>query len=58
MNLPKDWTRKPDWLERQKSGDSWFEDVKMTLGFVVPAVLLLGGLGWFLYALLKYSGNF
>lgn len=49
-----------DWLQRGSEYDaefSWWDDIKMTAGFVALPAIILGGIGYFLYSLLKYAGK-
>lgn len=51
MNLPKDWSKKPDWLDKAKSNDVDGGGFGVFLG-VVSAIALVGFAAWFLIALL------
>ncbi len=52
MNLPKDWYKKPDWLDKAKEpselGPSDHAHIWL---FIVLAVAALAGLGLFLFSL-------
>ena len=62
-------TKKPDydlsnpggrpktWLDQDGSDEGWLGDLGMVLKIAIPALLLLGGAGFFLLKLLQYSGN-
>lgn len=62
-------TKKPDydlsnpggrpktWLDQDGSDDAWLGDLGMVAKIAIPALLLLGGAGFFLFKLLQYSGN-
>lgn len=54
MNLPRDWTKKP---EGPESDSGWLRDAWMFVRPVVALLLILGGAGGFLFLLLKYSGK-
>lgn len=49
--------RPKTWLDQDGSDDAWLGDLGMVLKIAIPALLLLGGAGLFLFKLLQYSGN-
>lgn len=51
------WGEKPGWLDTPQENDSWWEDVRMSFGLIVPVVVLLVAGALLLFGLLKLSGH-